>query len=71
MAEYRIEYSVQRAESDSDDFSEIGFGSSGTWDTPGAAIFSASSAIQDYAWETDKGMPTPESIKAEVDESNG
>jgi hypothetical protein len=32
--EYRIEFTIQRREDGDDDFEDIGFGSSGAWDTP-------------------------------------
>lgn len=67
MASYRIEYSIQRAESDEGDFEEVGFGSSGGWSTPAEAAHMLSSAVQNYGWETEKGQPDPDEIKADVE----
>lgn len=62
--EYRIEYTIQRRLPGADDFSDIGFGSSGAWDSTRDAAFAVDSAIQNHSWETDGGMPDPESIRA-------
>lgn len=59
-AEYRIEYSIQQSTDDSEqDFQEIGFGSSATWDDIDAALYAMSSDIQNRLWETTPGMPDP------------
>jgi hypothetical protein len=55
---YRIEFTVQRITDDSDDFEDIGFGSSGEWDSM------INSDITRYEWETEPGMPAPEDVKA-------
>ena len=61
--EYRIEYTIQRGEVSgtgfADDFEEIGFGSSGSWQDVDAALHAASSDIQNRSWETEPGMPEP------------
>jgi hypothetical protein len=78
MTEYRIEFSIQRRLDDrisvEEDFEEIGFGSSGAWSTTETAAYMASTLIQRGEWETEKSMPTPESVLADqqaarVDES--
>ena len=63
MAEYRIEYSLQRAEEDYGEFTEIGFGSSGDWGTLGAACHMLTSAVTNYGWETEGGHPDPDEIR--------
>ena len=59
MSEYRIEFSIQRREDGADDFEEIGFGSSGTWDDPDAAVHAVQSAVQNREWETSADTPEP------------
>ena len=59
MAEYRIEFSIQRARGDDGDFKEIGFGSSGTCGTIRDAAYAVESLVQNGEWETSKGMPDP------------
>lgn len=58
MSRYRIEFTIQRDEGD-DDWTEIGFGSSGGWSTIAAALYEVDSAIQNQLWETEPGMPDP------------
>ena len=67
--QYRIEFSIQRAPDEGEEFVEVGFGSSGTWSDLGAATYSLSSAVQNGEWETEPGMPTPEAIQTEIKES--
>lgn len=62
MSEYRIEYSIQRKTTDDDDFVEVGFGSSGTWDDIDTALHSAGSDIQNHNWETTPEMPDPSEV---------
>lgn len=57
MAEYRIEYSIQKQNSDDEDFTEIGFGSSGSWNDVDSALHAATSDIQNRNWETTPNMP--------------
>ena len=60
--EYRIEYQIQRRNPDEDDFTEIGFGSSGGWGDVDAAIFAVDTDIQRRLWETERGQPDPEEV---------
>lgn len=62
MTEYRIEFSIQGRGPDDDDFSEIGFGSSGSWDSVDQAAHIVNSMAQNWEWETTPGMPEPKSI---------
>ena len=61
-AEYRIEFSITRRVGDEDDFTEIGFGSSGAWERIDAALYAAESAIQRREWETTGDMPDPSTV---------
>lgn len=63
-AEYRIEYTIQRRDvvGGEDDFTEIGFGSSGGWGSVDQAIHMAASDIQNRQWETTSGMPDPSTV---------
>lgn len=60
--EYRIEFSVTRRRDGEDDFTEIGFGSSGAWESLDQADHMASSAIGNREWETTAGMPDPKEV---------
>lgn len=63
MAEYRIEFAIQRCSDDgSGDFTEIGFGSSGTWSDVDQAAHIVESMIATREWETGAGMPDPEEV---------
>lgn len=66
MAEYRIEYSIQRAADDSEEFVEIGFGSSGSCDDLDAAVFAIESYVGNGQWETSGDMPDPDAVMAEI-----
>lgn len=66
MTEYRIEFSIQRQRDGEDDFTEIGFGSSGSWGDPAMCAHMIESAVTHQEWETSPGMPDPESIRDEV-----
>lgn len=68
--EYRVEFSITRRRDDENDFTEVGFGSSGAWGSIGQASHMAASAIDRYEWETTPGMPDPEDVRAE-DEAGG
>ncbi len=63
MTEYRIEYTITRRRDDEDDFTEVGFGSSGAWSDPEQCAHILTSDIQNKRWETEPGHPDP----AEVD----
>lgn len=62
MTEYRIEFSVQRQQDGEEDFTEIGFGSSGSWSDVDQAAHMLESAVANREWETTPGMPDPESV---------
>lgn len=59
--EFRIEYSIQRS-TDGENFVEIGFGSSGTWDGVDQALYHVESEVQNRLWETTTGMPDPSEV---------
>jgi hypothetical protein len=60
MPDYRIEFSVQRCDDNgSGDFTEIGFGSSGTWSDVEQAAHIVESMVVHREWETGPGMPDP------------
>lgn len=65
MSEFRIEYSIQRAKSEDDDFQEVGFGTSGSWDDIDSALHAIESNIQRREWETTGSMPDPESVEGD------
>jgi len=68
--EYRIEYSIQCASEEGDEFEEIGFGSSGAWDDIAAAAHMLSSGIDNEGWETPtEGTPTWDEHRQEGDSS--
>jgi hypothetical protein len=62
VTSYRVDFTVTRREDGDGDFTEIGFGSSGAWDTVDQAAHIAHSAIQNRDWETTGGMPDPDSV---------
>lgn len=62
MAEYRIEYTIQRCELDDDGFAEIGFGSSGAWSNLDACLYAIQSDVTNGIWETEEGQPTPADV---------
>lgn len=67
MSEYEILFQLRRAEDfGAEDGEEIGFGASGAWSSPDAAIFAITSMVQNGIWETEPGMPSPEEITAAV-----
>jgi hypothetical protein len=63
MTDYRVEFSITRRKDGEGDFTEIGFGSSGALDSIDAASFEVASMIQNWQWETQPGMPDPESLR--------
>lgn len=65
MTEYRIEFSIQRRNEAEEDFTEIGFGSSGAWDDVDQAGHMVGSAVQNREWETTGDMPEPEEVDRE------
>jgi len=62
-AEYRIEYSIQRQLPGEDDFTEVGFGSSGAWNDVASAAYAVESDIANRNWETQAGMPDPDELE--------
>jgi len=67
MAEYRIDYTITRRREGEEDFTEIGFGSSGAWESVDGAEHAMSSDIENRQWETKPGMPDPESVDKDHD----
>lgn len=59
MNEYRIDFTITRRQSRRDDFTEIGFGSSGACSTVESAAHMVGSAVENREWETSPGMPEP------------
>ncbi|MDH6282899.1 hypothetical protein [Prescottella agglutinans] len=60
--EYRIEYTILRAPEGSDDFVEVGFGSSGSSTDLNSAAYDLDSQVQNRMWETEPGMPDPNDV---------
>jgi len=56
---YRVEFQVQRRLPGDEDFTEIGFGSSGGCGSIDGAAFAAECLIERREWETTDGMPDP------------
>ena len=63
LPEYRVEFSITRRLPGEDDFTEVGFGSSGAWGTVAQASHIAASAIEAREWETADGMPNPDDLE--------
>lgn len=61
-AEYRVEFQITRRQDGEDDFTEVGFGSSGAWDHVDQAAHMAVSAVQNREWDTETGQPAPREI---------
>lgn len=57
--EFRIEYTIQRADEEGGEFRDVGFGSSGAWDRIDAALYAVESDVQNRSWETEGDMPDP------------
>jgi hypothetical protein len=67
MGEIRIEFSIKRlVPGTEDEYVEIGFGAADSRTVDGAA-FEIGTCLQRREWETELGMPTPESY--DMDES--
>lgn len=64
MTEYRITFTIERAEDGSDDWQEVGFGSSSAWESIDAAEYDMGSIIQSREWETEPGMPDPDDLES-------
>ena len=67
-AEYRIEFSIQRRQAGEDDFTEIGFGSSGAWRDLDACTHSLDSGVSNGEWETEGDMPNPADVMRAIRE---
>jgi hypothetical protein len=63
--EYRIDYTIKYQGPDDEDFTEIGFGTSGEAATVNAALYAVESDIQNRQWETSVGMPDPKAVDEE------
>ncbi|MFW6598138.1 hypothetical protein ACQBAU_16215 [Propionibacteriaceae bacterium Y2011] len=63
-AEYRITFTIERAADDSDDWQEVGFGSSGAWHSIDSAEHDMGSIISSRSWETEPGMPDPGELES-------
>lgn len=62
MSDYRIEYTIHRRQPSEDDFTDIGFGSSGAWSDVDQAVHMLASDVRNRQWETSEGMPDPSDI---------
>jgi hypothetical protein len=58
--EYRIDYTITRRTDGEEDFTEVGFGSSGAWSSVDQAAHMLESAVANREWETTEGMPEPQ-----------
>lgn len=66
-AEYRIEFSIQRQRPDEDDYTEIGFGSSGGGCTSlDEAAYAVESYVANGHWETSDDMPDPDEVMSDI-----
>jgi hypothetical protein len=64
VAEFRIEYTIQRADTEGGEFRDIGFGSSGSWNGIDAALYAVDSDVQNRSWETEGDMPDPDDAES-------
>ena len=64
--EYRIEFQIQRQRPNDEDFVEIGFGSSGAWESLDACTFSLDSGVTNGEWETEPGQPDPDEVTRDI-----
>jgi hypothetical protein len=63
--DFRITFAIERRLPGEDDFTEVGFGTSGTSSTIDHAAHLLNSALQNREWETEEGMPDPEEVDGE------
>lgn len=61
--QYRIDYTITRRRPGEDDFAEIGFGSSGAWDSVDFCAHMVNAAVTHNEWETTAGMPDPDDLE--------
>lgn len=66
VTDYRIDFTITRRKPGEDDFSEIGFGSSGAWDSPEQAADMIGADLQHGTWETSGDMPDPDSVMDDI-----
>lgn len=65
MTDYRIRFTIERRTEDEEDFTDIGFGSSGGARNVADALYEVDSIIQNWQWETEAGMPDPLDVRAD------
>lgn len=65
--EYRIDFTITRRRDGEDDFTEVGFGSSGAWGSVDQCARMLEADVSHSIWETSEGMPDPESLEVEED----
>ena len=63
MNEYRIEFVIQASTNEDSDWTDVGFGSSGSWDDIDSALYAVQAQIQRREWETSADMPEPEELE--------
>jgi len=66
--EYRIDFSITRCRDGEDDFTEVGFGSSGADESIDGALYAAESIIQRREWENYPHQPAPEDVDDDTKE---
>ena len=71
LTDYRIDFTITRRKPGEDDFTEIGFGSSGAWSSPEHAAEMLAGDVQNGRWETSDRMPDPDSVVADVARAEG
>ncbi len=62
MTQYRIDFTISRRLPGEDDYTEIGFGASGSSGSVEHAAHLLQSAIVHGEWETRPGMPDPDEV---------
>lgn len=62
MDRFRIEFQIQQYDAEGDDWNEIGFGSSGSWDDLESAVHIVNSMVQNQEWETEHWQPDAASV---------
>jgi len=65
--DYRIDFTITRRRDGEDDFTDVGFGSSGANDDVDAALYEVQSIVQNRVWETEAGMPCPDDLDGDPD----
>ncbi len=65
-SEYRIDFTITRRQGNEDDFTEIGFGSSGARKNLYDCAHSLEYAVAHGEWETEAGMPDPDDVMADI-----